>query len=231
MKKLALLLLIVLFAATYTLSAQKTFSGVIQYEMKLEGTDDPNLLASMENLVFPVTILGNKSKSVMRPNDYVEIMQIWDGDKGTSMTVLEITGLGKFYRKWDAEQHKDKLKLNDHSFSYENEWKDILGYKCQKVIATITNLEDDSQTEMILYVTKDIGSPKLNGSDLPGLEGFPLMQINPMNEFCDGCAVVSEAIKITPKKLKDVDFLLPSDAKRWDEDPDIKEMLKEVFGN
>jgi hypothetical protein len=229
MKKLALLFLIVLFAATYTLPAQKAFSGIVQYEMKLEGTDDPNLLASMESFVFPISILGNKSKSVMRPNDFVEVTQIWDGDKGTQIAIIEITGMGKFYRKWSAEEHKEKLKFSDFSFSYENEWKDILGYKCQKVIVTTTNLEDDSQTEMILYVTKDIGTPKLNGAELPGLEGFALLQITPVTAYCDECAIVSEAIKITPKKLKDVDFLLPSDAKRWDEDPDIREMLKDAF--
>ena len=231
MKKIALLFLVVLFAATYTVSAQKTFSGIIEYEMKLEGTDDPNLLGNMENMTFPVTISGNKSKSVITPNQMVAVTQIWNGDKGTRITILEITGMGKYYKKWDAEQHKEKLKLSEFSFKYENEFKDILGFKCQRVIVTTTNLEDDSQTEIVMYVTKEIGSAKLNG-DTPGLEGYPLEQFTPMDQLCDGCSVVSRAIKITPKKkITDVEFLLPADAKNIDDDPDMKEMLKGAFGD
>jgi hypothetical protein len=82
-----------------------------------------------------------------------------------------------------------------------------------------------------LYVTKEIGSAKINGDDLPGLEGYPLMSFTPTEQYCEGCAIVQKAIKITPKKIKDVDFLLPSDAKNIEDDPEMKEMLKGAFGN
>jgi len=229
MKKLALLFLTILFFATYTLHAQKSFSGEIVFETRIDGTDDPNLLSSLETVIMSVSILGNKSMSVNK-FEGAAFTQIWDGDKGTSITLVEITGMGKFYKKWDAEQHKEKLKFSEFDFSYEDEFKEILSYKCQKVVVTTTNLEDDSQTEIILYVTKEIGSAKLNNDNLPGLDGFPLLMLVPVNEYCDGCAQVMEAIKITPKKLKDVDFLLPSDAKNIEEDPEMKEMLKQIFG-
>jgi len=225
MKKIALLILVILFTAVYTVHAQKAFVGEITFEMKLEGTDDPNLLSNMENIVSTVSILGNKSKSVIKPNEMVEVTQIWDGDKGTASIVYEITGMGKYYKKWDAEQHKEKIKFSDFSFNYENEFKDILGYKCQKVVVTTTNLEDDSQTETILYVTKEIGTSKLNGEDFPGLEGFPLFSSQPMLHICEECTLVFKAIKIAPKKIKDVDFLLPSDAKNIDDDPELKQMF------
>jgi len=225
MKKIAFLILSVLLIATYSLQAQKSFSGEIHVQMKLEGTDDPNLLSSFESLTQTISILGNKSKSVLKPNEMLSYTQIWDGDKGTASVVYEVTGMGKFYKKWDTEQHKDKLKFSDFSFSYENEYKTICDYKCQKVVVTITNKEDDSSTEVTLYVSKEIGGAKLNGDQFIGLEGYPLMAIQPMKEYCDECVLVMEAIKITQKKIKDVDFLLPDDAKNIDDNPELKEMF------
>ncbi|MCL2435530.1 MAG: DUF4412 domain-containing protein [Lentimicrobiaceae bacterium] len=227
MKKITLLFLSILFCATYTLKAQKTFTGEIVFETRIEGTDDPNLLSSLENFTTTVSILGNKSKTVIRPNDMAMMTQIWNGDNGSFSMVIEIMGMGKFYKKMDAEQYKEYKRFNitELNFSRENEFKEILGYKCQKVIATITDLEDDSQKEIVLWVTKEIGSAKLNGGEFPGLEGFPLMTLTPLDEYCDECTLTQVAIKITPKKIKDVDFLLPDDARNIDEEPELKQML------
>jgi hypothetical protein len=225
MKKLTLLLLSVLFFATYTLQAQKQFSGEIRFETKIEGTNDPNILSSVdETPAIDVAILGNKSKTMVK-NDMYSFTQIWDGDKGTAAIVIEVLGMGKFYKKWDAEQHKERLRFSEFSYSPKNEFREICGYKCQKVVATITNLEDDSQREVIFYVTKEIGTAKLNGLEYPGLEGYPLLSMTPVDEYCEGCVVALEAIKVTPKKIKEVDFLLPSDAKNIDDDPELREMF------
>ena len=230
MKKIALLFLVILFTASCSLQAQKTFTGEITYKMSLEGTDDPNLIAGFESITPIITILGNKSKTVIKPNESFAITQTWDGDKGTSSVVVEITGMGKYFKKMDAEQVKNKIKFNDYKYRYENEFLDILGYKCQKVNVTITNLEDDTQTEKILYVTKDIGTAKLNGEEYPNLEGYPLRIVSSSKMLCEECEEVIFATKITPKKIKPVDFLLPSDAKNIEEAPELKEMLKGLFG-
>jgi len=224
MKKITLVLLSILFFATYSLQAQKSFSGEIQFQTKLEGTDDPNLISSIDNTSVKISILGNKAKTV-QSSDMYAVTLIWDGDKESSIFLIEITGMGKFFKKTSTESYKDKMKLVDFSFSYENEYREVCGYKCQKVVITSTNLEDDSSTEIIAYVTKEIGGAKLNGMQLPGLEGYPLILMNPMPEYCDECMMTLEATKITPKKIKDVDFLLPDDAKNIDESPEIKEML------
>ena len=224
MKKLSLLFLTVLFITTCSLQAQKQFSGEILFKPKLEGTTDPNLLSSIENATIATSILGNKAK-VVQSSDMYSVTSIWDGDKETSIFVIELTGMGKYYKKTSAEAHKDKMKFQDFTYSYENEYKDICGYNCQKVVATVTNLEDDSTTEVIFYVTKEIGASKINGGEYPGLEGFPLIVLTPMPEYCDGCMMGLEAIKITPKKIKDVDFLLPDDAVNIDDTPEIKAML------
>jgi hypothetical protein len=230
MKKITLLFLIILFAATYSIQAQKSFAGEIRYETKIDGTDDPNLLAGNENQIYTVSILGNKSKMVMKPNEMVSVTQIWNGDKETSMTVIELP-MGKYYKKLEADEFKEKMKFIKNDYSFENDFKTICDYKCQKVAVTTTNMEDDSQTELILYVTKEIGTQKLNGDQYVGLDGFPLMITHPLQNYCDECVLVLEATKITPKKIKDVDFLLPDDAKNIDESPEIKEMLKGAFGN
>ena len=229
MKKIALLFLSILFAATFSLQAQKQFAGDIRFQTKLVGSDDPNLLSSVDEQIIDVSILGNKTKTVFK-NEMVAMTNVWDGDKETASFVIEITGMGKYYKKWNPEQWKDKLKFSEFSFKYEDEYKTICDYKCQKVIVTTTNLEDDSTSEQILYVTKEIGGSKING-DTPGLEGFPLMQMTPLDQYCDGCYQSLEAIKITPKKIKEIDFLLPDDAKNIDEGPEqLKEMFKGMLG-
>jgi hypothetical protein len=231
MKKHTFLFYSFLLLSVFTLQAQKQFDGEIRFEVRMEGTDDPNLLASMESFTQTEIVLGNKSKTIIKPNEMVAITQIWDGDKGTSFSIIEITGIGKYYKKWNAEQHKEKMKLTEYSFIYENDFKTICDYKCQKVLAVATNLEDDTQTESTLYVTKEIGGSKINGGQFVGLEGFPMMAIQTMPEYCEECVLVMQAIKITPKKIKDVDFLLPDDAKNIDDDPEMKEMLKGAFGD
>jgi hypothetical protein len=228
MKKITLFLLSLLFVAAFSLQAQKQFSGDIRFKMKLEGTDDPNITSSIEALIVDVSILGNKAKTLIK-DEQAAIITIWDGDKETTNMVVEINFVGKYFKKWSKEEWKEKSKFKEYKFEYTDEYKTILDYKCQKVVVTITNTEDDSTAEEIVYVTKEIGSNKING-DMPGLDGFPLMTMSPVEEFCDGCYRVLEAIKITPKKLKDLDFFLPSDAKNIDDDPEWKERLKGLFG-
>ncbi|MCL2168164.1 MAG: hypothetical protein FWH59_03430 [Lentimicrobiaceae bacterium] len=225
MKKITLFLLLFLFAVTYSLQAQKQFAGEIQFKTKIEGTDDPNLLSSIESMTSKTSILGNKSKTVMNFGGMQEITNIWDGDKETSIFVIEIMGMGKYYKKTSTEERKEEMKFFDFSYSYEDDFKEICGYKCQKVIATKINLEDDAITETFFYITKELGGSKIYGEEYPGLEGFPLLTMTPLPQYCDECKMAMEAIKITPKKIKDIDFLLPDDAKNIDESPELKEML------
>jgi hypothetical protein len=193
------------------------------------GTDDPNLLSSIESTTLDIVIFGNKAKTIIKPNDMASVTNIWDGDKETTSFVIEITGMGKFYKKWNAEEWKEKNKFNEYSYKYENEYRTICDYKCQKVVITITNLEDDSTSEVIAYVTKELGnSSKLNG-EMPGLEGFPLSQMTPLYNYCEDCYQEREAVKITPKKIKDVDFLLPDDARNIEDDPKLREMFKALL--
>ena len=225
MKKITLLLLSILFIANYSLQAQKQFSGEIQFKTKIEGTDDPNLVSSIENMTSVAYILDNKIKVEQNFDGMYTITNIWDGDKEISIFVIEIMGMGKFYKKTSAEEQKEKLKFSEFSYDYVDEFKEICGYNCQKVIATTTNLEDDSTTEVTFFVTKAIGGSKLNASNYPGLEGYSLLTLMSLAQYCDECMTAVEAIKITPKKIKDVDFLLPADAKNIDDSPEIKEML------
>ena len=228
MKKITLLLLSVLLIATYTLKAQKQFAGEIQLKMKIEGTDDPNLLSGLglDNMTSVVSVLGNKSKVVQTIEGMYSMTLIQDGDNETNTIIIEAMGMGKYYKKTTTEELKEKNKFLDYSYKYIDEYKEVCGYKCQKVIGTVTNLEDDSNTETIYYVTKEIGGSKINNvSEHLGLEGFPLITLTPMPQFCDECMMSLEAIKITPKKIKEVDFLLPSDAKNLDDEPELKEMF------
>jgi len=223
MKKITFLLLTISLFAVYNVQAQKQFAGEIRFETKLTGSDDPNLISSVPTQIIEVSILGNKSKTVVKSDMYA-VTNVWDGDKETANMVLEITGMGKYFKKWSSEEWKEKSKFNDYKYQNVDEFKTICDYKCQKVVVTVTNTEDDSTSEVILYVTKEIGASKVN-AEFPGLAGYPLMIMQPVEEYCPTCYITVEAQKVTPKKLKDIDFLLPSDAQNIDDNPEIKQML------
>ena len=228
MKKITVLLLAVFVGLTTLSSAQKQFSGVIKSSYKIEGTDDPNILSQIPSEVETI-VLGNKSKTVANFEGGASTI-IMDGDKKTQTIIFELNGLGKYFIVVDEEKVKEKLKNTDLKYDYKDEYMTIAGYKCQKVIITAIDLETDEEQMATAYVNKDINSTDAhNFAQYPGLMGYTFRVESPIGEGYENAVQIVEIKEInTAKKIKDIDFLLPSDAKDLFKDTTPEEKM--MFG-
>ena len=222
------LLLLALAAGLFiTASAQKPFQGTIKSKISVEGTTDPNILANVPDHAETI-IFGNKHKIVMNQGNGVSTTIIRDGDLKVMYIVIDVPGFGKYYIKSTKEAIEKKRALSKYDFTYTEEYKTILGYNCQKVIVKITNLEDDETKTGVMYVTNDPSfSDGTNFFETPGLKGWPMRSENTQT-LDDGTefTVIQEAAELVPnKKLKLLDFLLPSDAKDLKQDKDAQQMF------
>jgi hypothetical protein len=222
MKKLSLFFAAIFMMGSISLMAQKPFAGTIKTKIDVAGTTDGNITSQ-----FPIeqktTVLGNKTKTVMEQG--IGIIMIEDNDQGTRTTILDFApmGMGCYYR---TDTVKAPTMLKYDYVTDKNDTKEIAGYKSYKVTCTITNLEDDETTVVILYVSDDF-LPGYKSSQTPGLVGYPMSTIQHVDNEEGGYDMISEVIEITPnKKIKSVDFLLPEKAVPLADAPaNIKQML------
>ncbi|MDR1346505.1 MAG: hypothetical protein LBK03_07390 [Bacteroidales bacterium] len=221
-------LLLTLAAGLFlTAAAQKPFQGTVKSKVSVEGTTDPNILANIPESSETI-ILGNKSKMVYELGGGASQIIIQDGDFKIMYVIIEVPGMGKYYIKTIKEDLEKKHALLKYDFSYEEEYKTIVGYNCQKVVITITNLEDDETETLIVYVTKDPAfSDGGNFFQTPGLKGYPMYSESKKTLDDDSeITIIEETTELIPnKKLKVLDFYLPSDAKDLKQDKDAQKMF------
>lgn len=226
MKKIALLLLTFCVLAVSSGYAQKGASGmVIKFKTTLLGTDDPNILSQMPE-GSTTYMLGNYTKSTQEGPGYA-ISTIMDANKKVQSIVYDLTGMGKYILQVTEADVTEAEKKIQREYTYLDERKNIAGYDCQKVIVKLTNLEDDSEEEIVLYISKDLNSnPDINFGSFTGLVGYPLRTEMKRDLQGTEVTVISEAAEVTPsKKIKAVDFMLPSDGKVLTMDE-----FRELFG-
>lgn len=212
MKKLNVLFLVVIVMLSFTLSAQKPFSGKIKYKTTITGTDDPSV-TSQEIPETEILILGNQTKSVsIQP--FGSMTKISNGDEKNITILFEFNGMGKYYMTVTDSLLKEEQKFVSFKYEYLDETKQVAGYTCKKVKCTQTNLETDEETVVYVYVSNEISNNDvLNFDRFTGLVGFPMVIETPYNEEIPGAMVNEEVSEVdTAFKVKSIDFLLPSDA-------------------
>ena len=226
MKRIVMLVAFFVMAFTVSLSAQKPFAGRIHYTFAVEGIDDPNVLAQMPEST-DVIVFGNKTKTVMNMQG-VGIQNIVDGDAKMTMTIIEITGMGKYYVEIPADSIEKSLKNQQCDATYTGETKEIAGYLCKRAEVVITDLETDETSEVVVWVSDDfLSSEAINfGSPYRCVKGYPL-RTETTREYEDTkFTIIQEAQEIkADKKIKAFDFMRPSDAKNLMEEPELKKMF------
>ena len=212
MKKLNVLLLAMMVIFSFSLSAQKPFSGQIKFKTTSIWTDDPSI-TSQEIPETEIIILGNQSKTVQSDQNG-SFSQIINGNEKIMYILIEINGLGKYYMTVTDSVIKEQSKFISLNYNYLDETKEIAGYKCKKVICTQTNLETDEETLVTLYVSNEISNNDLlNFDQFIGLVGFPLLIETPYSEEIPEAMIHLEASEVdTSAKIRNIDFLLPADA-------------------
>lgn len=229
MKRITLILVAVLTMGLANVFAQKapaSFTGTITSKVTCTGTTDPNILAQMPEGTTEM-ICGNRTKTVQVQEGGVGIISIVNGDSKMMYLILDIPGMGKYYIETSGDSIAKGLENIKRDLKYTGEKMTIAGYECEKVIETIVDLETDEETEMILYVSKAINpGSDINFASHPGLVGYPLRTEREQEVNGETLHIVNEAVTITPsKKIKPVEFLLPTDAKDIHSNPDLMKML------
>jgi len=206
--------------------AQKPFAGNITFESTSPDCSDPNFVSQLAEETQEFIVMGNNWRINM--NMGIDVIIISNGNSKTLTTIFDIPGYGKYYNKATLEKLQEATANIKRDFEYTDETKNITGYNCKKVIVKITNLETDEEDTEILWVTTELGlGDDINFASYPGLKGYPLCTESKKEYNGEEFTVISTATKITPnKKVKATDFLLPSDAKDFEDAPeDLKKML------
>lgn len=226
MKKIALVLVVVMMGFTALVSAQKPFAGTIKMHTHIEGTDDPNITSQGES-DYSITLFGNYTKTVISPQEGFGITTISNGDAKTVTVLLDIMGMGKYFIETPAEKIQERLKNIKMDYNKTGEKMTIAGYECEKINVTATDLETDETEDMVVYVSTAINAgDAINFQQYPGLAGYPMRSESKTDVDGTPVTVVVEATEVVAnKKIKVVDFLLPSDAQDIKTNPDLMKML------
>jgi len=153
MKKITALLLIggSLFLA-FTANAQKRITeGTISYDIVVNtGNTNPSI-ADMFNGATSIVYLKGYQTRFERVSSLGVESTIVDGKTG-NVNVLKEYGDQKYMITMTPENWKDaNKKYEGIVFKYEEEYKDIAGYKCQKAIGTMKD-----GTTITVFFTKDL---------------------------------------------------------------------------
>ncbi len=209
MKKIVsstLVILVLLGAFSINASAQKKFKGVINYTIAYSGTIDAATAAQQPKLMV-LSIYENLQKMNI-PLGPVNIDIITNGDAKTQVTLLDIMGDKKYY-KMTSEEIEAKIKEKPApEIKYSDETKTIAGYVCKKA-EYIEKDEDGKVSNAVIYYTEELGGEALNyGGQFNKLKGVPLEYVV---TTADGIITTFSATEVKKGKVKDTDFLIPSD--------------------
>lgn len=151
MKKTFISGLFLLAFITSTSAQKRITEGTISYDIVINtGEADPKIADMFDGAVSMVYLKANKSRSELVSSLGTQ-STIVDGKTGNA-TVLKEYGETKYMITMTADNWKESnQKYEGVSFTYLEEYKEILGYKCQKAIG---KLKDGS--EFTVYYTPDL---------------------------------------------------------------------------
>ncbi len=167
MKKTFTLLFIVILS--FSAIAQKKLSeGSISYDIVINtGSDKPRAADFFDGATSTVYLKGAKSRTEMVSSLGTQ-STIIDGAKN-SISILKEYGEQKYIIQLTPANWKEANKKNDDvKFTYNDESKTILGYKCSKAIGKL----EDGGTFTVWYTTDIIPENKdfqYANKSLPGL--------------------------------------------------------------
>jgi GLPGLI family protein len=133
-------------------NAQKRLTeATITYDIVISTKNtSPKVADLLDGAISVIYLKANSSRSEMI-SSLGSQSTIIDGKTG-NVTVLKDYGEQKYMIKMTSQEWKESNKKYEGvTFTYENEYKNISGYNCQKAIGRLS----DSST-FVVYFTKDI---------------------------------------------------------------------------
>ncbi len=161
--------LLIIFILSFSAIAQKKLSeGSISYDIVINtGSDKPRAADFFDGATSTVYLKGAKSRTEMVSSLGTQ-STIIDGAKN-SISILKEYGEQKYIIQLTPANWKEANKKNDNvKFTYDDESKTILGYKCSKAIGKL----EDGGTFTVWYTTDIIPENKdfqYANKSLPGL--------------------------------------------------------------
>ena len=152
MKKITSLFFVAAFLMVFTANAQKRITeGTISYDIVVNtGNSNPSIADMFHGATSLVYLKGYQTRFERVSSLGVE-STIVDGKTG-NVNVLKEYGDQKYMITMTPANWKDaNKKYEGIVFKYEEEYKEIAGYKCQKAIGTMKD-----GTAITVFFTKDL---------------------------------------------------------------------------
>lgn len=192
--------LVLLFALTLT--AQKSFEGVVTYSISFEKSGLPpdaiTMLSGAESVVY---FKGDKRRVDMKT-----LMQstssVMDDKSKTMLMTMDVMGQKYMIRMNEADLKKEKDAAPVNSINYLDETKEIASYKCKKAEVTMKNADGSAQMFVVFYT--DVIPTNNMRNTFEGLKGFPLQY----DIVQAGIAMSFTAISISNDPVPDSKFVL-----------------------
>jgi hypothetical protein len=202
----ALIIIALLFACSITVNAQKKFKGVINYTISYSGTIDA-ATAAQQPKVMVLSIYENISKMNL-PLGPVNIDVVTNGDTKSTTTMLDIMGEKKYFKMSTEEIEKKIAEKPAPEIKYMDDTKTVAGYVCKKAEYSEKD-EEGKVSTAVVYYNEELGGEALNyGGQFSKLKGLPLEYVI---TGADGIITTFSATEVKKGKVKDTDFLIPSD--------------------
>jgi GLPGLI family protein len=225
-RTLKLFLLVAIIATSATLaSAQKAgkpFSGTIKFALSYDGVEASQLAQMPTSQTLYIS--GNKQKTVLDLGQYA-MFTITDGDAESFIFFVDAMGQKFAYRMDKAAIAKEKAddKSPKPTVTLSDETKEIAGVKCKKATMVAKDEETGDESSTIVWYTNELGSnDKLNFmGENEGITGIVLGSETKVKAITRK----SYATEIKKGKVKDLEFLIPEEAKEM-----TKEEFMKMFG-
>lgn len=197
--------------------AAKPFMGTIKFALTYEGVEASQ--ASQMPTTQTQIINGNKQKTMI---DYGQaaMYTITDGDAESEIIFIDAMGQKFAYRldKAALAKAKEDNKSAKPTITLSDETKEIAGIKCKKATKVSKDEETGDESSSIIWYTTELGSnDKLYFTgENEGINGVVLGTETKAKTF----VYKAFATEIKKEKVKDLEFMIPADA---------KELTKEEF--
>lgn len=207
-KKLLLFLTLInlLLSSCSDIFTGRTTEGVIEYEVTYPDIKEKNMMVA--GLPDKATYKFKDNNSVIVLSGMMGLLQMCYIANGESKEIKQTLNL--IDKKYVSTISQDQLNsINSEyvkSITEAEGTKEIIGYKCKKAKAVLTD-----GTEIEVYYTTDLGNDDINwGNPYRGLKGT-LMEFQ-LKKY--GITMRLSATKVVQEKVEDAVFTVPSDFKK-----------------
>lgn len=220
--------LVILFAIlitySYPVSSQeKSFEGVIDYEITFPGSNFPPETMSMlpKNMKMYMTDNFSKTEMVMSMGNQSVII-----DHQNLKTTALINVMGQKYAIVQSREEIEKETGDNQipTLQVTDETKEIAGYSCKKAIILIKNKEGKETDKLTVFFTDKIMVKDMYFHQ-PLFNAIPGLMLEYDMEAQEGLRMKLSALSVEKKKISKSEFQAPAEYKVT-----TKDDLMKMFG-